>query len=372
MGCQTINNNSFNGHKTCASRSRPWLRIVAGIFVALFASAAPRITTVVELKVSSTRFFDRQEGWAIGAGPSLLRTVDGGSSWKPVKIIIHGRDTGAEIRGTYFVSARAAWVKLARGNGLDERLAVALEFVSTHDGGVTWEEEALPGVAWFFDSLSATDEPKGPLWLGGQVSQERDAPAEEMECPQRVTGFTWIPTIYFRPAPGSNWEEQRLPVQNGCPVSMIRFLDKLRGVAIAGSAILFSEDSGRHWQRGTIHSSKKINTVVSLQLRGRQGWIGCDGGEILHTVDGGQHWQEIVKSGAIWSKAKGFGSWGTVYFTSAQTGFTLGGAGELFGTTDRGKTWSRVELPERIVNVSCAENVCWLASEGKLYRLEAE
>ena len=132
--------------------------------------------------------------------------ADGGSSWKPVKIIINGRETGAEIRGTYFVSARAAWVKLTRGSGLDDRLGVAIEFVSTHDGGVSWKEEALPRVAWFFDSLSTTDEPKGPLWLGGQVSQERDAPAEQMECPQRVRGFTWTPTIYFRPAPGSNWK----------------------------------------------------------------------------------------------------------------------------------------------------------------------
>lgn len=199
-----------------------------------------------------------------------------------------------------------------------------------------------------------------------------DPPVGEMDCPQRVKGLTWSPIIYFRSAPGSAWEEQPIPVKNGCPVSTIRFLDKLRGIAIAGGAIMFSEDGGKHWKRSVIRPSTKIRPPVSVQFRGREGWISCDYGEILHTVDGGQLWEEIVAAGAIWSKARDFGSWGAVYFTSAEIGFTLGGDGELFMTRDHGKTWSKIATPERIVNLSCAGDQCWLIGSDKLYRIDEE
>ncbi len=346
------------------------LRIVAVIITALVVNAAPRITELVEIKIGKPTFFNRQEGWAV-SGPSLLRTVDGGSTWEAVKISIAGKEANGEIRGTYFVSAKSAWITLA-GEELRDRLGISTEFVSTHDGGVTWKAESAPTADWFFDSLFGTDDPKGPVWLGGQVSYESVAAVEDVECPQRVKGFVWRPAIYFRPAPGSAWEEQPIPAQNGCPVSMIRFLDRIRGIAVTGTVIVFSEDGGRHWQRSEIRASSKISTPVSIQFRGHEGWIGCDYGEILHTADDGRHWAEVVKRGTIWSKARGFGSWGSIHFISATTAFTLGGGGELFETNDGGKTWSKVALPERIVNFSCAEDVCWLASDEKLYRLEGE
>ncbi len=346
------------------------VRVVSAIAMCFAADAAPRLTELADIRIGNPTFFNRQEGWAV-SGPSLLRTVDGGSTWKQVKIFVAGKQTNGEIRGTYFVSAKSAWLTLAQGDGLRQRVGLSPEFVSTHDGGSTWRAETLPGADWFFDSLSATDDPRGPVWLGGQTSHESVAPVENMECPQRVKGFIWSPTIYFRSAPGSDWEEQQLPVQNGCPVSMVRFTDKTHGVAVIGSEIVFSEDGGKHWSRSVIHTTRKILPAVSLQFRGSEGWIGSHG-EVLYTADAGQHWQEIVAARTLWSKELGFGPWGAVYFTSATTGFILGGGGEVFETSDRGKTWSKVALPDRIVNFSCADNVCWLASEQRLYRLEGE
>ena len=116
---------------------------MSGIVLAMGVTAAPRITALVEMRVGKPTLFNRQEGWAI-SGPSLLRTVDGGSTWKPVKIIIGGRETSGEIRGTYFVSASTAWVTLAHHDGLRDRLGLSPEFVATHDGGATWRAESLP------------------------------------------------------------------------------------------------------------------------------------------------------------------------------------------------------------------------------------
>jgi photosystem II stability/assembly factor-like uncharacterized protein len=289
-----------------------------------------------------------------------------------VKIAVDSKEVNAEVRGTYFISAKSAWFTLAQSDTLRDRLGQSSGFVSTNDGGATWRSESLPEVDWFFDSLAATDDPQGAVWLGGQISQAIDAPADTMECPQRVKGLTWYPTVYFRRAPGSAWVAQRLPVQNGCPVSIISFSDKLTGIAVAGTAILFTDDGGQHWRRSEIRSSAKILPPVSVQFRGRDGWIGCANGEILHSEDRGRHWEQIVGPGVIWSKARGLSQWGKTAFTSKENGFQLGGDGELFGTHDRGETWNKVALPERIENFSCAENKCWAVSEDKVYRIDPE
>jgi photosystem II stability/assembly factor-like uncharacterized protein len=165
-----------------------------------------------------------------------------------------------------------------------------------------------------------------------------------------------------------------LPIRNGCPVSMIHFIDDRRGIAIAGSAIMFTADGGKHWGRGSVRSSTNsdipISHPVSIEFRGGEGWIGCDRGEILNTIDGGEHWQRIVQAGTIWAKAVGFGAWGTTYFIGHDIGFTLGGDGELFESRDRGRTWSKIATPERIVGLSCAQEQCWLVSTDKLYHIE--
>lgn len=106
------------------------MKVVSGIVLALIVSAAPRITTLAEQRIGDPRFFNKQEGWAVN-GPSLMRTDDGGLTWKTVQIAIAGAETDREIRGSYFVSAKTVWLTLAHADRLRDRFSLSPEFVSS-------------------------------------------------------------------------------------------------------------------------------------------------------------------------------------------------------------------------------------------------
>ena len=151
--------------------SRLWpLRVMLGVLFALFVAAAPRIALIAELRTGTLTFFNKQEGWAVGRGPLLSRTIDGGRTWKEIKIRIDGTETNTEVRGTYFISAKTAWIGLRQS---EDRLDMVPNLVVTRDGGRTWKLESLPNVEWFVDSLFADEDPRGPLWLGGQGPRRR-------------------------------------------------------------------------------------------------------------------------------------------------------------------------------------------------------
>ena len=339
------------------------------ILTAPLMNGEPRLVPIATYKLGAPSFFSNTEGWASGPENSLWRTKDGGRTWTEIKGGFEAGDSRSEVHGGYFQSAVEAWLLLAKP---DDLLDSKQRLVVTYDGGLTWKQESLPSVHWTGESLFSRG-PKGSLWLGGENSRRGDSPVEGMDCPQRVKGITAVPVLFSRISPGAGWEQRELPVQNGCPVTMLQFGDGRRGVAIAGSAIMFTADGGKRWMKSVVLSSGKsapISRPVSLQLRDGEGWIGCDNGEILHTTDGGEHWHEAVEPGAIWSKGGGFGTWGRVYFTGPDVGFTLGASGEPFETSNRAKTWIKIATPERIVGLSCAMNQCWFLSNDKLYGIQ--
>jgi photosystem II stability/assembly factor-like uncharacterized protein len=350
------------------SNSAPMLFLAA---TAALLSAQSRVLSVTRLEHGTPTFFSDREGWAPGSGEAIWRTVDGGQTWSRINIG-NAVDIGprAELRGPYFQSASEVWAVRATGGDLPWSSTRSL--TATFDGGKTWKKESVPAAGGTLESLFSGGQ-GGPLWLGGIKAYDSDGPAKELDCPQRVLGTVLVPVVFFRATPNSAWEQQRLPFGNGCPFSTMTFLDRERGVAIAGMAIMFTTDQGRHWQRSIVRGSPgsvPTSPPLSLSFRDNDGWIGCDHGEILNSTDGGETWQEFAKPGTIWSRARGFGMWGATFFTGRNTGFNLGGDGELFETRDRGETWRKVDVPERMTGLSCSRNRCWVVSAEELYRIE--
>lgn len=215
----------MHGSHLCAA-------MVGASLLASLLAAQPRITPITAVTLFTPAFFSKEEGWAIGPGPTLLRTTNGGLNWRPVVVHLKDTPTDAELHGTYFVSAQTAYVGITDS---EDRLAIMPQLAVTRDGGQTWNWEQLPSANWVFESLFSFGDQNGPLWLGGEVSTEGDIPVEQADCPQNVRGVTWTPVVYYRAKPGAIWEMGELPVRNGCPVSKILFSDELHGVAIAGS-----------------------------------------------------------------------------------------------------------------------------------------
>ena len=351
------------------NRSNSALILFFTITAALL-TAQSHVVSIAKSELGIPTFFSDLEGWAPGREGAIWRTADGGQTWNRVNIGgIDDISPRTELHGVYFQSASEVWAVRENAGDLP---GFSRSWIATFDGGRTWKKESVPEGSGTVESLSSGGQ-SGPLWLGGVRAYDSDGAAKELECPQRVLGTLFKPVLFFRSAPTSAWEQQRLPVSNGCPVSTITFLDRERGVAIAGSAIMFTVDQGRHWQRSIVRGlpdSAPTRPPLSLSFRDNDGWIGCDRGEILNSTDGGKTWQEIAKPGAIWARARGFGMWGPTFFKGRNTGFNLGGDGELFETRDRGKTWRKVDLPERMIGLSCSRNQCWVVSAEELYRIE--
>ncbi|HEY2428239.1 MAG TPA: hypothetical protein VGI06_04875 [Acidimicrobiales bacterium] len=96
---------------------------------------------------SSVSFVSAADGWALGDAPcgrppctSVVRTVDGGRTWRGVPAPVAPFDaspgrlgTGTGVYGVRFADRRDGW-------------AYGTQVWATHDAGATWHQVALPGL----------------------------------------------------------------------------------------------------------------------------------------------------------------------------------------------------------------------------------
>ncbi|MFM7840739.1 MAG: WD40/YVTN/BNR-like repeat-containing protein, partial [Nitrospira sp.] len=71
------------------------------------------------------QFRDTRLGWTVGAGGTILKTIDGGVKWKPV---VSG--TTALLTGVSFPDKQKGWVVGANGT-----------ILHSSDGGSTWRPQ---------------------------------------------------------------------------------------------------------------------------------------------------------------------------------------------------------------------------------------
>jgi photosystem II stability/assembly factor-like uncharacterized protein len=94
-----------------------------------------------ESALADVRFIDQLRGWAVGAD-LVLRTTDGGSSWKPQAVPV-----SAIWTRIFFADATHGWI-------VGERSSV----LHTVDGGATWTPQVVPAVPKHFFSIVASDD----------------------------------------------------------------------------------------------------------------------------------------------------------------------------------------------------------------------
>ena len=90
--------------------------------------------------LSKVRFVDDRTGWAVGEAGVVLRTADGGSTWKKVQLA-----PKCGLLDVDFVDRRFGWVcgSIALGGDIGYR---------TTDGGATWTRENI-----IVDAIQAVD-----------------------------------------------------------------------------------------------------------------------------------------------------------------------------------------------------------------------
>ncbi len=300
----------------------------------------------------------RNTAWLAGSKGTVLRTTDGGASWRNVS---PPGGAGLEFRDVEAFDARRA-VVLAIGEGEASRV------YRTEDGGATWTESFRNTDARaFYDCMTFFDRRHG-LALSDPVDGK----------------FRILSTSDG----GRSWEV--LP-DTGMPAA----LDGEFGFAASGQClvaagpkdvwlatgggtrarVLHSADRGRTWTATDtpIPAGDPARGVFALAFRDRAHGLAVGGDyrpdqaspqAAARTADGGRSWQPAAqpppayRSGAAWLP----------YSRSAA--LAVGPTGTDL-TTDAGRTWRTVDSGS-YDTVDCTPDLgCWAAGEkGRVARLE--
>jgi photosystem II stability/assembly factor-like uncharacterized protein len=319
---------------------------------------APKDTGVPEVRFRGLSAVSRDTAWLAGTRGTVLRTTDGGRSWRNVS------PPGAaevQFRDIEAFDARRA-VVLAIGEGEASRV------YRTDDGGATWTESFRNTDARaFYDCLTFFDHRHGLA-----VSDPVDGRFRILSTRDGGRSWTVLPGTGMPPALEG---EAGFAASGQCLVSAGPKDVWLATGGAARARVLHSADRGRTWTAtdAPVPGGDPARGVFALAFRDRAHGLAAGGDfrpdqaspdTAARTGDGGRTWRPAgtsppaYRSGVAWLPH------------SRTTALAVGPTGTDL-TTDAGRTWRTVDTGS-YDTVDCApRHGCWAAGErGRAARLE--
>jgi photosystem II stability/assembly factor-like uncharacterized protein len=313
--------------------------------------------TGTDAQLRGLSVLSRDVAWASGSKGTVLRTVNGGRSWRQVG----PPDTATlELRDIEAFDARTA-VAMTIGNGPDSRI------YRTTDGGATWTETFRnTEAAAFYDCMAFFDQRHG-LVAGDPV----DGRFRILSTSDGGRSWTRVPDTGIPPALEGEFEF----AASGQCITTSGPRDAW--IATGGGAtarVLHSGDRGRTW---TVSDTPLLSNpsagVFAVAFRTpRQGIaIGGDfqnpaGGahNLALTRDGGRTWREPVNSPA------GYRSGVTYHPFLASVLFAVGPNGSDV-SVDGGRRWHQFD-DGTFDTVDCGrDGACWASgAQGRVATLQ--
>ncbi len=208
----------------------PWI----GLAVAAQRGVAqhPAVTE----QVSGTRMLlqavdavDPSTAWTSGSGGTVLRTVDGGTTWQARPVPGASR---LQFRGLFAASRDEAWI-MSAGNGPDSRI------YHTADGGATWQQQFVStDSAAFFDCIKFFDRRHGVAFSDASHGRTNILRTDDGGAHWALLPASDVPA----PLEG----EGAFASSNGC-IAMLDKSHALIGASEPGARVFASGDAGRHW-----------------------------------------------------------------------------------------------------------------------------
>jgi photosystem II stability/assembly factor-like uncharacterized protein len=210
------------------------------------------------------------------ATSTILRTDDGGATWKVVAtpgLVSSGAPSPSNIGGMFAASdTRTLWAGAQSEGGGHGHPLLAV----SRDGGVTWSEVTLPGLSGLVGGFdTALLEP--PVFLDSN------------------TGFVNVvgpnERVYMTTDAGRTWKYKDVPI-NGVPVD---FVDAANWAIPDGSTVVLTADGGNTWKTAAGIGLPRGQFIKVAFLDSMNGYglfqpIGDNHTYLYRTQDGGNDW----------------------------------------------------------------------------------
>jgi photosystem II stability/assembly factor-like uncharacterized protein len=306
------------------------MRIILLLALVLLQTAPLKwtpVTTGVTARLRGVSAVSDRVAWASGANGTIVRTADGGATWR--RLAIPGSEK-LDFRDIDAVDEKTAYV-LSIGPGEASRI------YKTNDAGATWTEQFVnrdPNA--FFDAMAFWDAKRGVA-----VSDSVDGQFVVLTTSDGGRSWTRIPASRFPPAlanegffaasgtnvavlrpnsvwiatgaaaearvlrssdGGRTWSVAKTPLASGpsAGIFSIAFSDAAHGIVVGGdykaesSAVdnaAITSDGGRTWTPARGLSGFR-SAVKYLSRDGRSVVaVGPSGSD--HTIDGGKTWKPL-------------------------------------------------------------------------------
>jgi photosystem II stability/assembly factor-like uncharacterized protein len=285
-------------------------------------------TSGVNARLRGVSAVNERTAWASGSGSTVLRTEDGGVTWKKLSVT----DERLDFRDVDAVDAATAYV-LSIGNGPASRI------YKTVDGGATWtlqfrneDPKAFADAMSFWDAnhgIVIGDSVAGKFWIlmtsdGGRV-------------------WSRVPVDKLPPA----LENEGAFAASGTNIAVQGKNHAWIGLGAAARArVLRTTDGGRTWKVfDTPLKSGQSSGIFSIAFRdARHGVI--VGGDYQKETEAKDNVALTNDGGETWTLVTGLSGFRSVvsYVRGTHTLVALGPAGGDYSTDD-GHTWSRLPGP---------------------------
>src|SRR5215211_5505386 len=297
----------------------------------LIMLAAPRWTmqtSGVTARLRGVSAVSERVAWASGADSTVLRTVDGGTTWQKLTVTSEPLD----FRDVDAVDAQTAYL-LSIGNGPASRI------YKTTDDGKTWTLQFKnddPKV--FLDAISFWDANNG-IAFGDSVDRQFYI------LTTADGGRTWsrIPQSALPPA----LENEGAFAASGTNIAVFGKSHAWIGTgAAAKSRVLHTSDRGRTWQiADTPLDSGASAGIFSIAFRDAKHGV-IAGGDYRKEQEAVDNLAVTSDGGVTWTLVKGLSGFRSVvaYVPGTKTVIALGPSGGDYSTDD-GRTWTAIDGP---------------------------
>ena len=246
------------------------------------------VTCPVAADLYGLVFLNGRDGFACGTNSALIKTTDGGKSWKAIPVKV-ANNTFYDIK--FFNELNGI---ITGSNGT---------LLLTTDGGNFWNRVDT-GVNETMFAIKILPNSSIGFLVGGNG------------------------TILKTTDSGYSWKRVLSPSRN--LLYDVDFSSNTVGFAVGWNAeLLKSTDQGISWVKMNQAGDSYFRSICFADSS--LGIIVGGGGEILRTTDGGSNWN-VISSGTI----SGLYS---VSFTDSKNAFILGSKGEILVTDDGGSKW---------------------------------